>query len=457
MTARARVRGAGRVKPGRHGRGRDTDPRVEVPEAVRKLVQDLEGAGFESWTVGGGVRDAVRGSPGNAEDWDLATRATPPQVRRLFRRTVALGEQYGTVGVFGEDGNLYEVTTFRHDVITYGRKARVAFAETLDEDLARRDFTVNAMAWHPLRRELRDPHGGRSDLARGILRTVGHARERFREDYLRVLRGLRFAGALGLDIEEDTWEALEEAVPRLALLSPERVREELVKVLAGSRPSGALVLYRRSGALKRILPELTKGVPREALATVDALGGLQSELLRMAVLLLFGHGRGPGRAEVATLLAGLRFSNAEAARIGAVVKGGLAPPPGLAGDPVARRGWVAATAKAGPTAVADVIRVWRTVARALPVRGNAGEVERVVAGIRGDLDAGVPTSVAQLAIAGRDLVARGWLPGPGIGAVLRALLEAVWRDPTLNDRARLLDMAAAMNPARKAPGDGPAR
>lgn len=450
MTAHARIRGPGRAEPGQSGRGGRADLHVEVPEAVRKLVEDLEAAGFESWTVGGGVRDAVRCGPGDAGDWDLATRATPPEVRRLFRRTVALGEQYGTVGVFGEDGSLYEVTTFRRDVITYGRKARVAFAETLDEDLARRDFTVNAMAWHPVRREFRDPHGGRGDLAKGVLRTVGHPRERFREDHLRVLRGLRFAGTLGLEIEEDTWEALADAVPRLALLSLERVREELVKVLAGPRPSGALVLYRRSGALKQILPELTEGVPREALAAVDALGGAQRELLRMAVLLLFGRGRGPGRAEAAALLARLRFSNADAARIGAVVEGRLAPPPGLAGDPVARRGWVAAAAKAGPSAVDDVIRVWRAMARAVPVRADTGEVEQVVAGIRGDLDAGVPTSVAQLAIAGRDLVARGWPPGPEIGAALRSLLEAVWRDPTLNDRDRLLDMTAAMDPARGA-------
>ena len=131
-----------------------------APRAVKGIVSRLEEAGFETWAVGGAVRDAMRGSPGAREDWDLATRATPAEVRRLFPRTVPLGIEYGTVGVFGADGALYEVTTFRHDVLTYGRRAIVAFAETLDEDLARRDFTVNAIAWHPIRREVRDPTAG---------------------------------------------------------------------------------------------------------------------------------------------------------------------------------------------------------------------------------------------------------------------------------------------------------
>ena len=423
---------------------------MEVPEAVCELVQRLEKEGFETWTVGGGVRDAMRGSPGNPEDWDLATRATPRQVRRLFRRTVALGEEYGTVGVFGEDGNLYEVTTFRHDVITYGRKARVAFAQTLEEDLARRDFTVNAMAWHPRRRELRDPHGGRRDLEEGVLRTVGRASERFREDYLRVLRGLRFAGTLGLEIEEATWRGMVEAVPGLARLSMERVREELMKVLAGPSPSRALLLYRRSGALKQILPELRGSMPDAATATVDALEGPQPELLRMSALLLFGLGPGRSPAEVAALLARLRFSNAEVERIVTAMQGGLNPPPGFAADAMARRRWTAATAKAGPAGVEDVFAVWRAVSRAGGGSRSAEDVDRVVAAVRQDLEAGIPISVAQLAIAGRDLVARGWLPGPGIGAALRSLLEAVWEDPALNDRATLLERAATMNPARRA-------
>ena len=423
------------------------EPRVEVPDPVLKLISQLEDEGFETWAVGGGVRDWLRGRPAEGVDWDLATRAKPRQVRRLFPRTVSLGEQYGTIGVFGDDGVLYEVTTFRHDVITYGRKADVAFAKTLDEDLARRDFTVNAMAWHP-QRKLRDPHGGRADLKDRILRAVGSPRERFREDYLRVLRGLRFAGALEMEIDTDTWDGMVEAVPGLSRLSMERVREELEKVLSGPHPSRSLELYQRSGALEQVLPELREGVSREALATV---GGLERGdwLLPVAALLLFGMKPGdatPGR--VADLLTRLRFSNADAERTGAAVRGGLAPPEKIADDPVTRRRWVARMARAGSSSVADVLRIWKAVARAAPGRTNPDDVERVTAGIQRDQAAAIPTKVGDLPISGRDLVAQGWLPGPGIGAALRSLMEAVWEDPTLNDRAILLEKVAAMKPAR---------
>ena len=298
-------------------------PQIQVPDPVRELIGKLEDEGFETWTVGGGVRDALRGSPSDGREWDLATRATPRQVRRLFKRTVPLGMEYGTVGVFGSDRRLYEVTTFRHDVVTYGRKAKVAFADTLDEDLARRDFTVNAMAWHPRHGELRDLHGGRDDLDNKVLRAVGSPRERFREDYLRVLRGLRFAGALDMTIDPATWDGMVEAVPGLSRLSMERVREELEKVLSGPRPSRALELYHRSGALQQILPELGEGASPEAMATVDHLDQ-DDWLLRMTALLLFGMRTGDATAgRVADLLARLRFSNADAERIGAVVRGGL--------------------------------------------------------------------------------------------------------------------------------------
>src|SRR5690606_14370270 len=151
------------------------------PQAVREITRRLEEAGYQTWAVGGAVRDAVLGLP--AGDWDLATRARPHEVRRLFRRTVPIGIEHGTVGVLGRDGVLYEVTTFRRDVETFGRHAVVEFADTVEEDLARRDFTLNALAWHPLTAELKDPFGGLRDLEERRLRTVGRPEERFAEDY----------------------------------------------------------------------------------------------------------------------------------------------------------------------------------------------------------------------------------------------------------------------------------
>ena len=419
-----------------------------VPEAVANLVDQLEDAGFETWTVGGAVRDALRGKPGEREDWDLATLATPREMRRLFRRTVPLGVEYGTVGVFGRDGAVYEVTTFRHDVITYGRKAVVAFATSLDEDLARRDFTINAIAWHPRRHELRDPHGGLKDLRAGVLRAVGDPAQRFREDYLRVLRGLRFAGTLRLDIDPETWTGMVEAVPGLVGLSMERVREELLKVLGSPEPSRALALYESSGARAVILPELRRGLGPEALVTIDTVrgrpaGGRRAEL-RLALILNFGTGLRADPAMVAEILSGLRFSKAEIERIGAAASGGVGPPPFLVRDAAARRRWLA---RLGAQGARDVLRVWLAALRAGTSPASGDDVRRVLTSARADLHAGVPLSVGELAIAGRDLLALGWVPGPVIGRTLRRLLEAVWQDPALNNRATLLELVAEEDPS----------
>ncbi len=162
------------------------------PDGFLAIAERLEAGGFEAWGVGGAIRDAHMGV--DRADWDIATDARPAQVRGLFPRTVPLGIEHGTVGVIAGDGTMYEVTTFRRDVETDGRHAVVEFAESIDEDLSRRDFTINAVAWRPATGELRDPFRGLADLDRGVLRAVGDPEQRFAEDYLRVLRGLRFAG-----------------------------------------------------------------------------------------------------------------------------------------------------------------------------------------------------------------------------------------------------------------------
>lgn len=430
--------------------------RVRVPGAVRGLVERLEGAGFETWVVGGVVRDAVAGRPARrGEPWDLATAAPPATVRRLFRRTVPLGVEHGTVGVFGADGRLHEVTTFRRDVATFGRKATVAFGTSLADDLARRDFTVNAMAWHPVRGELRDPFGGRADIEAGVLRAVGAASTRFREDYLRVLRGFRFAGALSLRVEPDTWQGMVDATPGLAHLSMERVREELMKTMSDARPSRALALYQESGALGRLLPELRLPLAPPVFAAVDAARTCRP-VLRMAVLLLFGLGEGAADARSAPpagrrasrtaaedLLRRLRFSNAETHRVAGALAGGRAPAGVVRSDATARRRWAA---QAGRRALRDVFRVWLAILRSGMECPGAGQVLREV---RRDLRAGVPMSADELAVGGRDLIALGWMPGPRIGAALARLLEAVWRTPSLNERTRLLRLAAELG------ADGP--
>ena len=422
--------------------------RLSVPAPVRELAERLERAGYEAWTVGGAVRDSLSG-PGphsEREDWDLATRATPAQMRRVFRRTVPLGPEHGTLGVFGRDHAMYEITTFRRDVATDGRRAVVAFADALEDDLARRDFTVNAMAWHPIRHELRDPHGGMDDLQARVLRAVGSPANRFREDYLRVLRGLRFAGALGLEVESRTWQGLVDAVPGLGRLSAERVREELLKVMGGAKPSRALRLYRRAGALTAVLPELGRldGGALAAVDTTKARPADQVALRRFATLLLLGleaagkTGRA-GEAAASRVLRRLRFSNAHTDRLAKVVGGGPQPSRAALDDAAARRRWVAGV---GPERVTEVFRVWIAVHCAAP-RDSVPRQALLgfVRAARRDLHRSVPTGLAGLKVGGRDLIARGWPPGPSIGHALQRLLEAVWEDPSRNAPASLLKLA----------------
>src|SRR3982751_1453350 len=159
---------------------------LAIPRAVQVIAERLDRAGFETWCVGGAVRDAMLGHP--HLDWDLATAATPQQIQNVFRRTVPVGIDFGTVGVLDDAGVMHEVTTFRRDVDTDGRHAVVEFGASLDDDLARRDLTMNAIAWSPRRQVLHDPFGGQADIRAKLVRAVGVPAERMAEDRLRALR-----------------------------------------------------------------------------------------------------------------------------------------------------------------------------------------------------------------------------------------------------------------------------
>ena len=434
--------------------------RLTPPRAVIDIARQLRDRGYDTWAVGGAVRDSLLGLP--HADWDLATNARPEEVRRVFKRTVPIGLEHGTVGVLGRDGVLYEVTTFRRDVATDGRHAVVEFADTVNEDLGRRDFTINAIAWHPLTEELRDPYGGLVDLRDAVLRTVGEPADRFAEDYLRVLRALRFAGHFVLTIDLHTWAALTAAVPHLAGLSAERVREELFKIL-GKTPhaSAALKLYAAAGALRHWYPELQEivgletapaaapsGVWAQTLTAVDTLP-VTRPIVRLAALLhalgmpaartkdlqggwrFTGHEAiGAGKAE--DLLRRLRCSNADTERVCRLVglQNQLFPPE--APPPVIRR-WLAHVT---PAYLPDLFRLRVALARA---RGELGQ--DVVArwhGARRVLREHPPLTLPDLAVGGADLKALGLSPGPVFGELLRALHDRVLDDPSLNDRDRLL-------------------
>lgn len=424
---------------------------LSPPPEVRAIAERLERAGHETWCVGGAVRDALLGHPGL--DWDLATAARPVEVQRLFRRTVPVGIDFGTVGVLDDAGRMHEVTTFRRDLRTDGRHAEVEFGASLDEDLARRDFTINAIAYSPSRGEIRDPFHGRGDLERRIVRSVGDARARMREDRLRALRALRFAARFGFDIDPETWQAIAESAPHLGRLSAERVKQELEKTMDQVRhPSRALRWWRDAGALAALVPALSS-VDDIVLESLDHLPvpGLPNRPQRRSNRLaaLFA---GLEQPVVDRALRALRFSNADVGWIAAVAGG--------AG--VARYALEPILVREGVATDAELRRVVSRVGRL-----RVGAVMRVVAarwsamraaGIPAPADASVralyrrltriafsePVEVADLAIDGEDLRAAGIPPGPEMGKILRTLLDLVIEDPSRNYATNLLALARSM-------------
>jgi tRNA nucleotidyltransferase (CCA-adding enzyme) len=383
----------------------------DLPPEVSEIAATLEGAGFETWCVGGALRDRLLGHP--SVDVDLATAATPEQVQRLFPRTIAVGLRFGTVGVLDRRRILHEVTTFRKDVETDGRHAVVEYGATLEEDLARRDFTINALAYHPIREEWRDPHGGAADLRRGLVRAVGDPARRFAEDYLRILRALRFAARFDFAIEPATWQAAVTGAPGLAGLSAERVRDEWFKGLMTSTSLARLVaLWADVGAAAVWLPELQ----RNSLPAADA-PALRDPVVLTAALTSAPH----------EVLARMRASNEEIARGRALHAGPAAP---SSDDPRDVRRWMAAA----EAATDDLLQLATLMA------GSPPPWVAVVGGIRARSEA---TSRSQLAITGADLLGLGIPAGPELGRLLSRLLDAVLEDPARNTRERLLALAGA--------------
>ncbi len=378
--------------------------RLVVPPEVIALIETLTSSGHEAWCVGGALRDALLGVP--QSDFDVATSATPEEVKRLFPRTVGVGEQYGTIGVLDRNRVLHEVTTFRRDVSTDGRRAVVAYGVSLDEDLARRDFTINAIAYQPVTGEWRDPFNGSDDLAARVIRAVGNPLERFREDYLRILRALRFAARYDLSIEPATWSAAKESAGGLSTLSAERVRDEWFKGLrTACRVPQLAALWRDVGAAELWLPGLSPDLP-------DSLSAQPRDPVLLTTLLV---------SDPVELLRRLKSSNAELARAAAIT---AAPGEPAQPDPVAVRRWLAAAAGAAD----DLLVRWELR------HGSAAPWAAEVAGVRAR---GEATTRKQLAVSGSDLLAAG-LAGPAVGQALDRLLERVLEEPALNHRDTLL-------------------
>jgi tRNA nucleotidyltransferase (CCA-adding enzyme) len=412
--------------------------RLQIPSDVLRIAESLEGAGFEAWCVGGAIRDTLLGESNT--DYDVATSARPEDVQRLFRHTVPVGARFGTIAV-RVHRRFHEVTTFRRDVATDGRHAVVEYGVSLEEDLARRDFTVNAIAYHPLRHEWRDPWHGATDLDARLIRAVGDPGRRFEEDYLRILRAIRFSARFRFEIEPATWSAMLAAAEGLRRLSAERVRDEWFKGLRSAHSVRQLTeLWLASGSAKVWIPELL-AVPEPGGTGAPAAnrrpGGLIS---RRGVLPALEVDRGDDDLRDPVLLTALlcldpvsvlvrlKASNAEIARATAMVTGPEEPDTAAAIDV---RRWMAAVGAAAD----DLARLWQ-------LRGGAPPPWAAV--MRGIRERGEPLTRKQLAVTGEDLREAGFAPGPAMGLILDRLLALVVDHPEMNSRDTLLERARSL-------------
>ena len=446
---------------------------IRLDAGAAALLARLHGAGYAAYAVGGCVRDSLLGRI--PQDWDLCTSARPEQVLALFGegQCIPTGLQHGTVTIkYG--GQLYETTTFRTEgAYTDGRHPdEVHFVPDVRQDLARRDFTINAMAYNDAE-GLIDPFGGQQDLQQGILRAVGDPATRFEEDALRILRLYRFAARFGFAIDPPTGQAARALCAHLDCVSVERIEEELSKLLAAPAPAA----YLDEKILKVIMPELSAPALQAAKPVVDACpAGTEDLPVRWAALLMSLGEDGTRKA-----LKRLRCSNTCIEQTAVLVRetggggGSFSEDRPLGWDPAAagsragdgmacssdRRQWRKQEASAAPgqdAAPDTAIRIRKLLGRydlhtvqRLAALGAAMEPERAAdftaqAESAAQLDAdGVCCRVSQLAVNGRDLMAAGIPAGPGLRRTLEALLDAVIRGQLLNERQCLLDAAGQIS------------
>jgi tRNA nucleotidyltransferase (CCA-adding enzyme) len=442
----------------------------KIPADVRAVAQRLRVGGHEAHLVGGGVRDMLLGR--TPADFDLATDARPEQVLEIFGRAFSIptGLQHGTVTVLTgpdpETRRSVEVTTFRGEgaYLDGRRPSSVTYVSTLEEDLSRRDFTMNAIAFDPLTARLTDPFGGQADLARRLIRAVGDAVARFREDGLRPMRAVRQAAQLGFDVEAATEAAIEPTLDVFRKVSAERVRDELLKLLASPRPSVGLELMRRTGLLGEVLPELLEGVGcaqnrfhkhdvyGHTLAVVDNTEG--DAVVRLGALL---HDVGKPRARTPregapgeysffkheyvgkdmadAICRRLKLSTAERERVVAMVEHHMFFYMPDWTDGTVRR----FVRRVGQDALGPLFAL-----RAGDVRGRGfdedparelGELQRRIGEVAA---ADAALRVTDLAIDGKDVMRVLEIPpGREIRVLLERLLELVLDDPTLNVRETL--------------------
>lgn len=437
-----------------------------IPPTIHGLLATLWSAGFAAYVVGGSLRDVLRGRA--AHDWDLATSALPEQTLTRFAHAT-YENRFGTVAVRTGDPDIgeVEITTFRsdHDYADFRRPHRVEFGDAIELDLARRDFTVNAVAWGAEpggAPQLVDPHRGRDDLSAGILRAVGDPIRRFREDALRMIRAARLAATLEFTIEPATLAAITADADLVRHLSGERVARELTRLLAAPQPSVGLRVLHDTGMLAQLWPDLAaqRGVPQNKVEgedlwdhTLRAVDAAAAPLIRLAALLhdigkpsTMADGRFLGHETVGVeqarrILDDLRWPHAERDRVLRLIRHHMFGYLPSWSDAAVRRFIV----KVGPDLLEDLFLLREADNMGSGRERETSDLVALRDRVATQLSAGVALDLGGLAIDGSDLIVElGLAPGPVIGQVLARLLERVIGDPSLNTRERLLATARSM-------------
>ncbi|GAC1697217.1 MAG: HD domain-containing protein [Candidatus Limnocylindrales bacterium] len=438
---------------------------LAVPPDVTRVIDTLIAAGHEAFVVGGCVRDALRGI--DPQDWDVATSARPEEIQREFRRSLYTN-RFGTV-VVTSGGHEIEVTTYRieADYADHRRPETVSFTESLHEDLARRDFTMNAMAWHPGTGtgagQLVDPFGGQADLARRVVRAVGVPGDRFAEDALRMLRAVRFATTLRMDLDPETANAISEHAGLAAGLSGERIQQELNKILAAERPSVGIRLLADVGLLAILCPELEicKTIPQDkavaqdvfehSLITVDASPVDPDLVLRLASLFhdvgkpdTFADGHFHqhefvGEAITRRILRRWKYPKDTIAKVTHLIRHHMFwYQTEWSGSAVRRF-----VRKVGLENIPDLFELRRADNIGSGARSpRMYALEDLWTRVQDEIHRSAAFSPRDLAIDGTDVMAALAIPpGPTVGRVIAALFERVLDDPDLNTRESLLAIA----------------
>ncbi len=439
---------------------------LRIPEKAEIILHTLEEAGYEAYVVGGCVRDSILGR--SPDDWDITTSAKPEEVKALFRRTVDTGLIHGTVTVM-LDKEGFEVTTYRVDgEYEDGRHPKeVSFTASLEEDLKRRDFTINAMAYNP-KRGLVDLFGGVQDMENRIIRCVGNPLERFTEDALRILRAVRFSAQLGFSIEGETLKAISVLAPNLKYVSAERIQVELLKLLVSPHPDYLRTAY-EAGITKEILPEFDRCMETEQNTphhcynvgehTLHSLLNIRADKVLRLTMLLHDFGKpvvkrtdedgrdhfkthGPeGEKMAVSILRRLKMDNDTIRKVRSLIKWHDYRPKGEA----------VSVRKAISLIGEELFPLYLEVQKADILAQSAYRREEKLARLTAVsalyeeiLDRGQCISLKTMALTGRDLIDAGYTPGKELGEILEKLLVHVLENPEDNKKEILLKLAGTV-------------